>query len=174
MHSVKHNWKIVNKVLKKDEEGLGPKIPPSIGIPSKVRHSAAGPRMADKEQCKCSAVYKLLHCCGRVAAAARSNSIAAPPRHSRPSHLISRLELRCIPIPGGITPNSTYLSKGPFLGQNYGGRVATRRAFWNRRGGKCDKKGCILGKPLLNSRAGIWTLSVSTLAWMVWGTFFQR
>ena len=63
--------------------------------------------------------------------------------------------------------------KRMFLGQNYGGRVATRRAFWNRRGGKCDKKGCILGKPLLNSRAGIWTLSVSTLAWMVWGTFFR-
>ena len=37
MHGpVRHNWKIVllNKVLKKDEEGLGPKIPPSIGIPS--------------------------------------------------------------------------------------------------------------------------------------------
>ena len=64
---VKHNWKFMNKVLKRDEKGWAPKFPPSIGIPSKVRHSAAGPRMADKEQCKCSAVYKLLHCCGRVA-----------------------------------------------------------------------------------------------------------
>ena len=110
MHGpVRHNWKIVllNKVLKKDEEGAGPEnspLHPSNGIPSKVRHSAAGPRMADKEQCKCAALHTA-HCTVKCrVAGAGPNSIGAPPR---PTCLISRLELRCIPIPGGITPNST-------------------------------------------------------------------
>ena len=49
------------KCWKRTKRGLGPKIPPSIGIPSKVRHSAAGPRMADKEQCKCAALHTA-HC----------------------------------------------------------------------------------------------------------------
>ena len=90
-------------------------------------------------QCRSCSTEWQSSCCSL-----KFNSCPSEAEHSRPSHLIYRLELRCIPIQDGSTPNSTYLSKGRFWVRgcrsnlDYGGRVAMRRAFWKRRGDKCS------------------------------------
>ena len=115
---VRHNWKILEQSVEKGRRGAGPEnSPPSIGIPSKVRHSA-GPRMAAKEQCKCTlpVQYKLLH-----------SSVQCSPKFNRCSSQAGKLpylqigiKMHSHPRPHHITPNSTTLicQKGhTFLGQ---------------------------------------------------------
>ena len=115
---VRHNWKILNRVLKKDEEGLGPKIPPRPSESLLKWDIVLAPEWLPKNNANAHCLYNTN--CSTAVFSVHPNSIGAPPRQA--SCLISRLELRCIPIPGRITSHPT--------AQHLSVKRATR--FWVR------------------------------------------
>ena len=116
---VRHNWKILNRVLKKDEEGLGPKIPPRPSESLLKWDIVLAPEWLPKNNANAHCLYNTN--CSTAVFSVHPNSIGAPPRQAgRPPYLQIGIKMHSHPRPHHITPNSTTLicQKGhTFLGQ---------------------------------------------------------